>query len=100
MLAAELGGALAAWPAVRHAAPELEPLERDDELFARINLSTLGSTMPASFLDMPGVALPIGEDPAGLPLSLLLSGPPGSDDRVLAAALAAEAALSRGARER
>ncbi|HKH17753.1 MAG TPA: amidase family protein [Solirubrobacteraceae bacterium] len=99
-LAAELGGAFAAWPTVPHAAPELEPLERDDELFARINLSTLGSTMPASFLDMPGVALPIGEDPAGLPLSLLLSGPPGSDDRVLAAALAAEAALSRGARER
>lgn len=99
-LAAELGGAFAAWPTVRHPAPELEPLERDDELFARMNLSTLRSTMPGSFLDMPGVALPIGEDSAGLPLSLLLSGPPGSDDRVLAAALAAEEALSRGARAR
>ena len=40
-LAAELDGALAVWPTVRHAAPELEPLERDDELFARVNLSTL-----------------------------------------------------------
>jgi len=88
-LAAELGDALAVWPAVRHAAPELEPLERDDELFARVNMSTLRNTMPASFLDMPGVSLPIGEDPAGLPLGLLLSGPPGSDDRVLAAALGA-----------
>ena len=41
---------------------------------------------------MPGVALPMGADAEGLPLSLLISGPPGSDDRVLAAAGAAEAA--------
>ena len=64
-LAAELDGALAVWPAVRHAAPELEPLERDDELFARVNLSTLRNTMPGSFLDMPGVALPMGADASG-----------------------------------
>jgi aspartyl-tRNA(Asn)/glutamyl-tRNA(Gln) amidotransferase subunit A len=88
-LAAELDGALAVWPAVPHAAPALEPLERDDELFARVNLRTLRNTIPASFLDMPGVALPIGADASGLPLGLLLSGPPGSDERVLAAALAA-----------
>ncbi len=85
-LAAELDGALAVWPTVPHAAPELEPLERDDELFARVNLRTLRNTIPASFLDMPGVALPIGADAAGLPLGLLLSGPPGSDERVLSAA--------------
>ena len=92
-LAAELDGALAVWPAVRHAAPELEPLERDDDLFARVNLSTLRNTMPGSFLDMPGVALPMGADASGLPLGLLISGAPGSDDRVLGAALAAEAVL-------
>jgi len=80
-LETELGGALALWPTVRHGAPELAPLERDDELFARVNMTTLANTMPASFLDMPGVALPIGA------ASLLLSGPPGADDRVLAAAL-------------
>ena len=90
-LAAELGDAPALWPAVRHAAPALEPLERDDELFARTNLSTLRATMPASFLDMPGIALPIGADAEGLPLALLLSGPQGSDDRVLAAALSVSA---------
>ena len=96
-LAAELDGALAVWPAVRHAAPELEPLERDDELFARVNMSTLRNTIPGSFLDMPGLALPMGADSSGLPLGLLISGPPGDDERVLAAALAVEAALS-GAR--
>jgi len=94
-LAGELGDALAVWPAVRHAAPELAPLERDEELFARVNMSTLRNTMTASFLDMPGISLPLGEDPTGLPLGLLLSGPPGSDDRVLAAALAYDARRSR-----
>jgi aspartyl-tRNA(Asn)/glutamyl-tRNA(Gln) amidotransferase subunit A len=85
-LAAELDGALAVWPTVPHAAPELEPLERDDELFARVNLRTLRNTIPASFLDMPGVSLPVGADASGLPLGLLVSGPPGSDERVLSAA--------------
>jgi aspartyl-tRNA(Asn)/glutamyl-tRNA(Gln) amidotransferase subunit A len=56
--------------------------------------------MPASFLDMPGVSLPIGSDAAGLPLGLLLSGPPGSDDAVLAGARAVEAALRAAARAR
>jgi aspartyl-tRNA(Asn)/glutamyl-tRNA(Gln) amidotransferase subunit A len=91
-LAAQLDGALAVWPTVAHVAPELAPLEHDDDLFARVNLRTLAATIPASFLDMPGVALPIGA--AAPPVSLLLSGPPGSDERVLAAALAAEAALA------
>ena len=99
-LAAQLDGALGAWPTVPHRAPELAPLERDEELFARVNMSTLRNTMTASFLDMPGISLPIGEDPTGLPLGLLLSGPPRSDDHVLAAALAVEVALSGAARAR
>jgi hypothetical protein len=53
-----------------------------------VNLSTLANTMPGSFLDMPGVALPAGD------ASILISGPPDADDRVLAAALAAEAVLA------
>jgi aspartyl-tRNA(Asn)/glutamyl-tRNA(Gln) amidotransferase subunit A len=91
-LAAELDGALAMWPTVPHVAPELAPLERDDEHFARTNLRTLTATMPASYLDMPGVALPIGDGEP--PASLLVSGPPGADERVLAAALAVERVLS------
>jgi aspartyl-tRNA(Asn)/glutamyl-tRNA(Gln) amidotransferase subunit A len=90
---AELGGAFVVFPTVRHTAPELEPLERDDELFARVNLRTLRATMLASYLDLPGVSLPIGVDEAGLPIGLLVSSPPGGDDGVLDAALAVEAAL-------
>lgn len=88
---AELRGAFVLFPTVRHTAPELEPLERDDELFARTNLRTLRNTMLASYLDLPGVSLPIGVDEAGLPIGLLVSGPPGGDDGVLDAALAVEA---------
>ena len=60
----------------------------DVERFLAVNARTLRATLPLSFLDMPGVTLPSG---------LLLSGPSGADDRVLAAALAAEAALARAA---
>jgi aspartyl-tRNA(Asn)/glutamyl-tRNA(Gln) amidotransferase subunit A len=90
----QLGAALAILPTVRHTAPELEPLERDDELFAHVNMSTLRATIVGSYLDMPGVSLPIGLDDDGLPVGLLLCGAPGEDDRVLSAALAAEAALA------
>jgi aspartyl-tRNA(Asn)/glutamyl-tRNA(Gln) amidotransferase subunit A len=96
-LADELGSALAILPTVRHTAPELEPLERDAELFAHVNMTTLRATMAGSYLDMPGVSLPIGFDDDGLPVGLLVCGATGEDDRVLATALAAEAALAAAA---
>ena len=91
--AAELAGALLLTPAAPHVAPEIAPLEADDDVFLATNATTLRITMPTSFLDAPGVALPIGPAEAGLPASLLVSGASGDDDRVLAAALAIEAAL-------
>jgi aspartyl-tRNA(Asn)/glutamyl-tRNA(Gln) amidotransferase subunit A len=92
--AADLGDSLTAWPTVAHVAPELAPLEADDDRFLRVNFATLRATLPASFLDLPGLALPAGTDPAGLPpVSLLLSGPPRADARVLAAGAWVEAAL-------
>lgn len=91
----ELDGALLITPTVAHVAPPLAPLENDDELFARTNLATLRLTMPGSFLDMPGVALPSGHDAQDLPTGLLLSLPQGEDTQLLATALAVEAALRR-----
>lgn len=92
-IADELGGALFALPTVRHVAPELAPLEADPELFAKVNLDTLTLTMAASFLDMPGLAIPSGMDASGLPTSALFSRPSGEDDAVLGAGLWIERTL-------
>ena len=62
-----------------------------------MNMTTLRATMAGSYLDMPGVSLPIGFDDDGLPVGLLVCGAPGADDLVLAAALAAEAAIAAAA---
>lgn len=91
----ELDGALLITPSVAHVAPPLAPLEADDELFTRTNLATLRLTMPGSLLNLPGVSLPTGRDPLGLPTALLISAPAGEDSRLLRAALAVEAALGR-----
>jgi aspartyl-tRNA(Asn)/glutamyl-tRNA(Gln) amidotransferase subunit A len=96
-LAAELGRAFAVLPTAPHVAPEIAPLERDDDVFMAVNTRTLRATLATSFLDMPGVSLPIGPAEDGLPAGLLLTGPSGADDRVLAAALAAEAGLRAAA---
>jgi aspartyl-tRNA(Asn)/glutamyl-tRNA(Gln) amidotransferase subunit A len=80
-------------PTAPHVAPEIAPLEADDERFLAVNARTLRTTMAASYLDTPGVSLPIGPAEHGLPAALLLTGPAGADDRVLAAALRVEAAL-------
>jgi len=92
-LAGELDGALAVLPTAPHVAPEIAPLEADDDRFMAVNARTLRATLATSFLDMPGVSLPIGPAEHGMPAGLLVTGPGGDDDRVLAAALGAELAL-------
>ena len=82
----ELGGALLVTPTVGHVAPPLAPLEYDDDLFFATNAATLRLTMPGSLMGMPGISLPCGRDVQGLASGLLLSGPSGSDERVLSAA--------------
>jgi len=91
-LAAELDGALLAFPTVPHAAPEVAQLEADVDLYHQINLRTLRNTMIGNILTMCGLALPTGLDQRGLPTSLLLSAPAGADARLLAIGLAVEAA--------
>lgn len=85
-----LDGALLATPTTPLTAPEIAPLEADDEVFHKVNLRSLRNTSLTNVLDMCGVAMPNGRDAKGLPTSLLISAPWGEDERLLSAALAVE----------
>ena len=85
-LAAQLEGAFLLSPTVAHAAPELAPLQENDDLYAKTNLATLKLTMVASFLDSPAVVFPAGTDSDGQHLSVQLSAPNWQDDLLLRAA--------------
>lgn len=94
-IAAELDGATLVMPTVAHVAPPIEPLERDIDLFFKVNASTLRLTMAGSFLGMPGITIPTGFDQDGLPTSALFSAAPGRDDFLLKTARSVELELSR-----
>jgi len=96
--AAACGGALVAYPAVAHVAPAIAPLEKDDDAFAHTNMKTLRNTMLGNMLDWCGVSLPNGFGADAMPTGFLLSGMPGDDDRLLAAALAVERVIAAAAR--
>ncbi|MEM7442835.1 MAG: amidase [Pseudomonadota bacterium] len=85
---------LIAMPTTALTAPEIAPLEADNDYFHRINLKTLRNTSLGNFLDLPGLALPCGKDANGLPTSILVSVPGGQDERLFRLGLAVEAALS------
>ncbi|MGI9417920.1 MAG: amidase family protein, partial [Geminicoccaceae bacterium] len=89
-LADALDGAFLAMPTVPHTAPEIAPLEADDELFHRMNMKTNRNASIGNFLGTPGVAMPNGVDHGGLPTSFLLSAIAHDDDRLLAAGRAIE----------
>ena len=94
-LRSELGSAFLAMPTCPHVAPEIAPLEADDELFHKVNLKTLRNTSIGNILDTPGVAMPNGTNANGLPTSLLISALADDDDRLLAAALAIESVVAK-----
>jgi amidase len=58
----------------------------------RVPLTAL--TMPINIAGLPALALPVPGGPAGLPASLQLIGPPGSEERLIAAGRVIEAAIS------
>ncbi len=91
-----LDGALLVMPTTPITAPEIAPLEADDDVFHRTNLLTLRNTTPANALDMCGVAMPNGRDANDLPTSFLVSAPWGKDDELLGAALAMEPVVGEG----
>jgi aspartyl-tRNA(Asn)/glutamyl-tRNA(Gln) amidotransferase subunit A len=87
------GDVLVAMPTVAHTAPSIEALEADDELFVRMNARTLRNTALGNFLGWCGVSFPTGTDSGGLPTALLLSGAPGTDERLLSLSLTAESLI-------
>jgi aspartyl-tRNA(Asn)/glutamyl-tRNA(Gln) amidotransferase subunit A len=93
----QLGGALLVMPTTPITAPELAPLEADDELFHKVNLRALRNTMLGNILDLCGVALPNGLDPKNMPTSILISAGHGDDDRLLGYALEVERVLRAAA---
>lgn len=86
----QLGDALLVMPTTPITAPEVAPLEADDEHFHKVNLRTLRNTMLGNVLDLCGVALPNGRDGDGLPTSILFSAGRGEDERLLGFALEIE----------
>ncbi|EEE38484.1 glutamyl-tRNA(Gln) amidotransferase subunit A (Glu-ADTsubunit A) [Rhodobacteraceae bacterium KLH11] len=78
-----VGEALIAMPTTAITAPEIAPLEADDELFHKTNMLVLRNTSLGNFLDLPGLALPNGQDENGMPTSILFSAVSGRDDALL-----------------
>jgi amidase len=60
----------------------------------RISLTML--TMPANLAGLPALALPVPGGPAGLPASLQLIGPPGSEEQLVGLGRMIETAVSAG----
>lgn len=86
----QLGGAFLVMPTTAITAPEVAPLDADDDLFNKVNLSALRNTMLGNILGLCALALPNGRDRNGLPTSFLLSACYGADDRLLGDGLCVE----------
>ncbi len=89
-----LGNQIVLFPTTPITAPELKPLEQDDDLYLRTNKLMLRNTALGNFLDWCGVALPNGVDENQMPTSILLSMPGGRENDLLAAALSVENLIS------
>ena len=80
-------------PTVAITAPAIAPLERDDDLYVKTNLTVLRNTTAFNFLDRCAVSLPIHR-PGEAPVGLMVVGEPMSDRALLGVAAAIEAALA------
>ena len=77
-------------PTLPHVAPPTAPLVEDFDAFLAMNGKTLRNTLIGNFFDWCGVSIPCGTGDAGMPVGLLMSGLPHTDEQLLGAALAAE----------
>jgi aspartyl-tRNA(Asn)/glutamyl-tRNA(Gln) amidotransferase subunit A len=74
---------MVAFPTVPEAATLLSELIGSPSLAAEKNVRMLSNTMIASFLDLPGIALPTFSENCLVPGSILLSGAQGQDEALL-----------------
>lgn len=86
----QLGDGFLVLPTTPITAPAVAPLERDDALFYRINRLALRNVSLGNALDLCALAIPNGVDSEGLPTSVMLMGPHGSDERLLALGMEVE----------
>lgn len=83
-LGAEMEGSVfLAMPTVAITAPEIAPLDADDDLFHRTNLTALRNTMIGNYFDLPGFSLPSGADARGLPTGILFNAYTGQDELLM-----------------
>jgi len=80
-------------PTVPIVAPPIAPLQADDELYTRTNALVLRNPTLINFLDGCAISLPCHEA-GSAPVGLMLAAAGGRDARILALALAVEAALA------
>lgn len=89
----QLAGALLVMPTTPNTAPEVAPLDEDDELFHRINQLSLRNASLGNPLELCALAIPNGHSDAGLPTSLMICDTHGNDERLLAFGQEVERAL-------
>jgi aspartyl-tRNA(Asn)/glutamyl-tRNA(Gln) amidotransferase subunit A len=93
-VSARIGHSLVAFPTTPLTAPEIAPLEADQDQFFKANARALRNTSLGNFLDWCGVSIPCGTDRNGLPTGFLLSAPHGRDRQLLAAGWGMEALVN------
>ena len=96
-LAGELEGTtFLAMPSVAITAPEIAPLDADDDVFSRTNLLALRNTMLGNYFNLCGLTMPSGTDARGLPTGILFNAVGGCDERLLCYGLSIESVLWEG----
>jgi len=60
-------------PTVAITAPEIAPLDADDDVFHATNMTALRNTMVGNYFDLPGFTVPSGVDGQGLPTGILFN---------------------------
>ncbi len=83
------------FPTTPITAPEINPLEKDDELYLKTNKLILRNTSLGNFLDWCGFAVPNGTDQDNMPTSILLSMAGGREKELFSAALSIEGIIAQ-----